>query len=136
MSETLTVPEPTDKSDEYRTAVKAFADYFEPHKCVDHLVCIFRQEWQKSGENITEFYTRLQLLARKCEFANNDLQVKRQIIQGISSVLQVSQKFLLFMFFLYVDIYFACRYLFLFTKIPIYFSLHADISPCISYLVV
>ena len=87
MSETLTVPEPTDKSDEYRTAVKAFADYFEPHNCVDHLVCIFRQESQKSGENISEFYTRLQLLARKWEFANNDLQVKRQIIQGISSVL-------------------------------------------------
>ena len=32
--ETGTVPEPTDESDEYRTAVKAFADYFEPQKCV------------------------------------------------------------------------------------------------------
>ena len=84
--ETLTVPEPTDESDEYRTAVNAFADYFEPQKCVDHHVYIFRQESQKSGENITEFYTRLQLLARKCEFANTDLEIKRQIIQGTSSV--------------------------------------------------
>ena len=41
--ETLTVPEPTDESDEYRTAVNAFADYFEPQKCVDHHVYIFRQ---------------------------------------------------------------------------------------------
>ncbi|KAK2570065.1 hypothetical protein P5673_004810 [Acropora cervicornis] len=30
--ETRTVPEPTDESDKYRTAVKAFADYFEPQK--------------------------------------------------------------------------------------------------------
>ena len=84
--ETLTVPEPTEGSDEYKTAVKAFADYFEPQKCIDHHVYVFRQESQKSGENITEFYTRLQLLARKCEFANTDLEIKRQIIQGTSSV--------------------------------------------------
>ena len=68
--ETLTVPELTGESDEYRSAVKAFVDYFEPHKCVDHHVYMFRQESQKSGENITEFYIRLQMLARKCEFAN------------------------------------------------------------------
>ena len=86
MFETLTVPEPTEGSDEYKTAVKAFTDYFEPQKCVDHHVYVFRQESQKSGENITEFYTRLQLLARKCEFANTDLEIKRQIIQGTSSV--------------------------------------------------
>ena len=68
--ETLTVPELTGESDEYRTAVKAFVDYFEPHKCVDHHVYIFRQESQKPGDNITELYIRLQLLAPKCEFAN------------------------------------------------------------------
>ena len=47
---------------------------------------IFRQELQKSGENITKFYTHLQLLARKCEFANTDLEIKQQIIQGTSSI--------------------------------------------------
>lgn len=31
-------------------------------------------------------YTRLQLLARKCEFANIDLEIKRQIIQGTNSL--------------------------------------------------
>ena len=72
MFETLTVPELTGESDEYRTAVKAFDDYFEPHRCVDHHVYIIRQESQTSGDNITitEFYIRPQLLARKCEFAN------------------------------------------------------------------
>ena len=84
--ETLTVTEPTEENDEYKSAVKALADYFEPQKCVDHHVYVFRQESQQSGENITEFYTRLQLLARKCEFANTELEIKWQIIQGTSSV--------------------------------------------------
>jgi len=41
---TLTVPEPTKENDEYKTAVKALADYFKPQKCVDHHVYVFRQE--------------------------------------------------------------------------------------------
>ena len=86
MFETLTVPEPTEGSGEYKTAVKAFAEYLEPQKCVDHHVYVFSRESQKSGENNTEFYTRLQLLARKCEFANTHFEIKRQIIQGTSSV--------------------------------------------------
>ena len=84
--ETLTVPQPTEGTDDYRTAIKALTDYFEPQKCVDHHVYVFRQATQKSGENITEFYTRLQLLARKCEFATIELEIKRQIIQGTSSI--------------------------------------------------
>ena len=52
--ETLTVPEPPEGSDEYKTAVKALADHFEPQKCVDYHVYVFRQETQKSGENIIE----------------------------------------------------------------------------------
>ena len=84
--ETLTVPGPPEGSDLYETAVTALADHFEPQKCVDHHVYVFRKETQKAGENITGFYTRLQLLARKCEFANLELEIKRQIIQGTSSV--------------------------------------------------
>lgn len=84
--ETLTLPEPTEGNDEYKVTVKALADYFEPPKCVDHYVFVFRQEKQRSGESITEFYTCLQLLARKCEFANIDLEIKRQIIQVTNSL--------------------------------------------------
>ena len=80
--ETLTVPEPTEGSDEYKTAVKAFADFFEPQKCVDHNVHVFLQESQKSDESITEFYIRLQLLARKCELAITDLEIKRHFISS------------------------------------------------------
>lgn len=84
--ETLTVPEPTEESDAYQTAVKALTDHFEPQKCLDHHVYVFRRETQRAGENITEFYTRLQLLARKCEFTDLELEIKRQIIQGTSSL--------------------------------------------------
>ena len=55
--ETLTVPEPTEGSDEYKTAGKALYDYFEPEKCVNHQVYIFRQESQKPGENIRPSFT-------------------------------------------------------------------------------
>ena len=84
--ETLDVPELPEGSDEFKTSVKALSDHFEPQKCVDHHVYVFRQQAQKSGENITKFYTHLQLLARKCEFSDPDLEIKRQIIQGMSSL--------------------------------------------------
>ena len=57
--ETLTIPEPTEGSDECKTAIKALSNYFEPKNYVDHHVYVFRQERERSGENIIEFYTRL-----------------------------------------------------------------------------
>ena len=84
--DTLVIPEPPDGSDEYQTLLRALADHFEPQKCVDHHVYVFRQETEKAGENITEFYTRLRLLARKCKFTDPPLEIKRQIIQGTTSV--------------------------------------------------
>ena len=69
--EALTIPEPTEGSDECKTAIKALSYYFEPQNYVNHHVHVFRQETERSGENIIEFYTRLQLLARKCEFTDN-----------------------------------------------------------------
>ena len=71
--------------DEYKTAVKALADHFGPQKCVDYHIYAFREETQKSGENITEFCTRLQLLARRCQFADSELEIKRQIIQDVKT---------------------------------------------------
>ncbi|XP_077864573.1 uncharacterized protein LOC144350094 [Saccoglossus kowalevskii] len=84
--DTLAVPEPTEDRDAYQTAVKSLSDYFEPQKCVDHHVYVFRKEVQKPDENVSEFSTRLQLLARKCEFDDVNLEIKRQIIQGTTSV--------------------------------------------------
>jgi hypothetical protein len=89
--ETLNVTEPTGGSDVFKICVKALAEYFEPQKCIDHHVYVFRQQTHKSGENITEFYTRLQLLAQKCAFSDSDLEIKRQIIQG-TSLLRLRRK--------------------------------------------
>ena len=70
--DTLTVPapEPDTNGDVYKSAVKAISDHFEPQKCVDHHVYNFRKEAQRPNEKTSEFYTRLQLLARKCEFTD------------------------------------------------------------------
>ena len=57
--ETLTIPEYTEGSDECKTAIKALSNYFEPQNYVDHHVYVFRQETERSGENIAEFYTCL-----------------------------------------------------------------------------
>ena len=40
---------------------------------------------QRPNEKTSEFYTRLQLLARKCEFTDVDLEIKRQLIQTTTS---------------------------------------------------
>ena len=83
--ETLTIPDPGEHSDVFKEAVKGLKEHFEPQKCIDHHVYNFRKETQKSGETTGEFYTRLQLLAKKCEFTDVELEIKRQIVQGTSS---------------------------------------------------
>ena len=83
--DTLTVPEPQPDGDVYKTAVKAISDHFEPQKCVDRHVYNFRKEVQRPNEKTSEFYTGLQLLARKCEFTDVDLEIKRQLIQTTTS---------------------------------------------------
>ena len=44
-----------------------------------------RNKSQKTDETVVEYYTRLQLLAKKCEFGDVNIEVKRQIIQGTTS---------------------------------------------------
>jgi hypothetical protein len=89
--ETLTIPavsqDHADRSTPLNCAVKAYKDHLEPHKCTDHLVYLFRKETQHSEETVAEFHTRLCLLAKKCDFGERfDLEIKRQIIQGTTSI--------------------------------------------------
>ena len=65
--------------------IKAISDHFEPQKCVDHHVYNFRKEAQRPNEKTSEFYTRLQLHARKCEITDMDLEIIRQLIQTTSA---------------------------------------------------
>ncbi len=69
----------------YELVTKAFTDHFEPQRCADHHVYNFRKEQQKPGESISEFYTRLRTLAKKCEFHDDDVEIKRQIISGTTN---------------------------------------------------
>ena len=87
--DTLTMPavNPDDQTlnDVYKCATRAIKEHFEPHKSVDHLVYSFRKEVQSTCETVSEFYTRLVILAKRCDFQNSDLEIKRQIIQGTTS---------------------------------------------------
>ena len=45
----------------------------------------FRQAKQETSEKINTYHTRLRKLCENCEFADNDKEIKSQIIQGCSS---------------------------------------------------
>ena len=80
--ETLT---PAGDGNEYDQAIRALKGYFEPQKCVDQYVFEFRKETQHKEEDVATYATRLTLLADKCEFANKDTEIRRQIVQGCIS---------------------------------------------------
>ena len=87
--DTLTVPEPDVDvgTDVYGIATKALVNHFEPQKCIDHHVYNFRKDTQKVGETVSEFFTRLQLSAKICEFEDNDPRGKSsKVHQTIDSV--------------------------------------------------
>jgi transposase InsO family protein len=72
-------------TENYTQVVKIIKDYFEPSKNLDYLILKFRQCVQRQGESIDEYVVRLKILASVCEFANADLEIKIQIIQGSNS---------------------------------------------------
>lgn len=71
--------------DIYTLSVDALKKHFEPSNCVDQHIYMFRKEMQKPEENVSTFYTRLRLLAKKCHYANSDDEIRRQLIQGCRS---------------------------------------------------
>ena len=54
-------------------------------KNIDFETFKFRQCRQNEGETIDAFHTRLRLLAARCDFANEDREIKAQILQGCTS---------------------------------------------------
>lgn len=86
--ETLKIPPVTPNAENqslFDRSIAALKKHFEPQKCIDQHVYHFREESQKPDENVASFHTRLQLMAKKCEFTNPDLEIKRQIIQRCTS---------------------------------------------------
>ena len=78
-----------DEDKDYKSAVKALTEYFEPEKNVIYQTYVFRQATQGKDETIDEFHTRLRGLAKHCDFANPDFEIKMQIVtNGTSSRLR------------------------------------------------
>ena len=72
--------------DDYKAVKKVFGDYFMPLKNLDYEIFSFGQLRQRETESMDDFIVRLRVAAGKCEFANADQEIKKQIIAGCKSV--------------------------------------------------
>ena len=81
-----TLPD-TGQDDDFKTACEKLTEYFSPSKNVPFEVYKFRQAKQQEHETLDAYYTRLCTLslAKTCEFADTDTELKQQIIEGCSS---------------------------------------------------
>ena len=68
-----------------KSAVKVLTKYFKPEKNVIYQTYVFRQATQGKEESIDEFHTRLRGLAKHCEFADADCEIKMQIVTNCTS---------------------------------------------------
>lgn len=74
-----------DRADLFEATVVKFKTHFEPQKNIDYYVFSFREERQRPDEDLATFSTRLTLMAKKCDFHDADVEVKRQIMAGCKS---------------------------------------------------
>ena len=82
---TLPNTEAGEDEDLFEKAATALTNYFTPKKNREYEVYVFRKAKQENGENISAFHTRLRQLAINCEFADNDREIKTQIVQNCLS---------------------------------------------------
>uniref|UniRef100_A0AAQ4Q6X4 Gypsy retrotransposon integrase-like protein 1 n=1 Tax=Gasterosteus aculeatus aculeatus TaxID=481459 RepID=A0AAQ4Q6X4_GASAC len=73
------------EDDKYAETKQKLSGYFSPKKNVQYQVYIFRKMVQEPGENVDSYHTRLRMLARNCEFADVNAEIKTQIIQSCAS---------------------------------------------------
>ena len=71
--------------DNYEATKTKLSGYFSPKKNIQYQVYIFRKSTQEPGENLDSYHTRLRMLAKTCEFADVDAEIKTQIIQSCTS---------------------------------------------------
>jgi hypothetical protein len=72
---------------DYDSAVlpaQSLTERFDPAVNKDMEICEFRQITQSSGETLNEFYRRLKEKASTCEFANEEAEIRTQIIHKTS----------------------------------------------------
>lgn len=71
--------------DDYAVTKQKLAGYFSPKKNVQYQAYVFRKSMQEPRETFDKYHTRLRMLAKNCEFANVDSEIKTQIIQTCTS---------------------------------------------------
>ncbi|KAK3083972.1 hypothetical protein FSP39_006106 [Pinctada imbricata] len=79
-----TLPD-TSAEDGYDQSKTALTNYFQPQVNREFEVFEFRQMKQLQEETVDQFATRLRQKSKHCDFADNDGEIKSQIIQGCTS---------------------------------------------------
>ena len=74
--------EDTDEDKDYKKAVEKLTAHFNPQVNTTYEVYSFREAQQNEGDS---FHTRLGTLAKTCEFADTDREIKVQIILSCKS---------------------------------------------------
>ena len=72
--------EDTGEDKDYTKAVEKLTAHFNPQVNTTYEVYNFRKAQQNEGESFDNFHTRLRTLAKTCEFADADKEIKEQII--------------------------------------------------------
>lgn len=68
-------------TDKYADVKEKLKTYFTPKKNGVYQVYMFRKVVQQQGENLDAYCTRLRMLAKNCEFADANEEIKAKIIQ-------------------------------------------------------
>ena len=77
--------EHTGEDKDYKKAVEKLTAHFNPQVNTTYEVYNFRKAQQNEGESFDSFHTRLRTLAKTCEFADADKEIKEQIILSCKS---------------------------------------------------
>ena len=67
-------------ADDFESAVEILTEHFEPKVNLTFEVYRFRQIKQKESENVDQFCVRLRQAAQRCQFDNQDREIKDQIV--------------------------------------------------------
>ena len=73
------------EKEDYKFAKAALDAYFTPKQNTIYETIVFTRTKQESNEAVDQYCTRLRQLASKCDFADDEREIKTQIIEGCLS---------------------------------------------------
>lgn len=84
-----------DTTDSYADTVKVLTDNFQPQTNIQMEIYRFRSCKQKEGQSLDEFVTELRQLAKNCEFADIDKELRRRALRepnkSLSDILELGR---------------------------------------------